>query len=665
MSKGWNIDVPSAEAYSHALCRRPWAPLTEEFGNALSAQPIIAIDTETTGLSSWRDLPLGWSVAFENRRAALDISVLPYFRRLTEDPNRVWLLANAKFDMHMLANLGFPLKGHVFDVQVMHALLYPDRPHSLKEVCYHLEGWKWADFQDTFGKITKNNPPALLLAKAFATDPALAVDYMANDAWGTLAIGRKLHEQLTLSRTTTMFSDPRFEPHIENLWDYFSKLEAPYTRVLWHQERRGALLDLERMRTIEPQLKRGIGEKAQEIARLARDAGATYLLEPSKNEHISEYLYSTKKYPIIKYTDGGKSGKRAPSVDESVIERYADRGDPVCLAILEYKKLAKLHSTYFLGIEKFLDPEGRIHTRYNQDVARTGRLSSSDPNTQNIPNAERDKFKVRAGFIAQKGHKLVASDYSQIEMRLLAGATQEDKMIQIFLNKWDIHMGNAAMMLDVPYDDIKAAKEIDKKIKEGLLDISALTAYFQECLDARSAAKTIGFGLVYGMGDNKLAASLKIPLEMAIKRREAFQAAYPAAGAFAEQMHALAERTGCAFTLMGRRRPIPDILSNRRWERLKAQRIAGNTPIQGSAAEILKWAAIRWFHSDIPYQTGAHMNLQVHDELTFEVPEESVKEMMAQTKHLMENPFCEEVMQKLRVPLVVDINSGNNWAEAK
>ena len=1021
MAQTWNISVPDAEAYSHPFSTGIWKPITHDLIQEVAKHKVVAIDTETTGLSNWRDLPLGWSLAFGNRRIALDISTLPYFAGVFADPDKTWVLANAKFDMHMLANVGAKLAGQVHDVCVQHALLFPDRKHALKSTALHILNWTWRDFQDTFGKINKENPPQQILARAARENPELMIEYMANDAWGTLGVYRRLTEVLKSQNTFTIFDS--HEPNIRNLLDYFLVLEAPYTRVLWEQEREGVLIDVDRMKQLGPGIRQGITDLKREIAMLARDQGYDQLFEPTKNQHISRYLYDIKKYPVFKQTKGGKSGKRVASTDAKVIERFAERGDVVCEKILEFKKLDKLYGTYFVGLSDWLDPDNRIHTSFNQDVARcmpagelvltnrgylpveqvsvgdqviahtgiprrvvetskhapkaiysvtlsncltlrttanhqyltnvgwkradellngdtviihatareqwrtipgwtdfsvsswgrvannktgrfctqrpkgkwghlkvclyrngaqkrgedrkdfavhklvlsafapdgrgetrhldgiawnnnvdnlsygtshenrqdalkhgsmsqrlagrtklsqedvaairaagspgqppsstsklsyaiaedirvryaagegraplaraygvsyqavdniirdktwttpeataatanvlaerygvapgtirdiwagrrwqdqdyiegkaatfgeatvcmvvvhqpeetygltveidhshvtggivthnTGRLSSSEPNIQNIPNAERDKYQVRAGFIAPPRHRFVAADYGQIEMRLLAAASQEDAMIQVFLNGWDIHMGNAAMMKGVPYDDIVAAKKIAGKVKDKQLPAEAITQYIQLCIDARSSAKTLGFGLVYGMGDNKLANSLKCTLEEAIAKKAEFQAAYPAASTFAAEMVEIARQTGATFTLMGRRRDIPDIVSSRRGDRMKAERIAGNTPIQGGAAEVLKWVSILWKRSDIQYQTGARMTLQVHDELTFECPDETVEIMKKRTRDLMEKPFNDDVLRILKVPFTVDINSGDNWASAK
>jgi DNA polymerase-1 len=291
----------------------------------------------------------------------------------------------------------------------------------------------------------------------------------------------------------------------------------------------------------------------------------------------------------------------------------------------------------------------------------TGRLSSTDPNLQNIPNVDKDKWKLRGAFIAGPGNLFVVADYSQLEMRLLACASLQPEMIQIFFEGKDIHMGNASMMMGTPYDDLVLAKDIDKQVKQGKLPESAMTRYVLECIANRAAAKNIGFGLNYGMGPGKLALDLSVSKAEAVAKIELYKKTYPAVTAFYREAIEETERTGYAFTILGRRRNVPGILSHRNDERAKAERIAVNTQIQGSAADVVKMAQINLDRARLDYYFNCHSLLQVHDELVHECPAEMAAAVKMEVKAWMEMPFYDE----LAVPLTVDASIGPSWLLAK
>jgi DNA polymerase-1 len=329
--------------------------------------------------------------------------------------------------------------------------------------------------------------------------------------------------------------------------------------------------------------------------------------------------------------------------------------------LLEHRSLTKLHGTYIVGLSTIADPNGRIHTRFNQDVARTGRLSSADPNLQNIPNVEKDKWRLRGAFRAPRGRKLIVADYSQLEMRLLACASREPDMIGIFAKKWDIHMGNAALVFGIPYEEIEAAKKIEKQVKQHKLPESALTPRVLECLHARGAAKSIGFGLNYGMGEEKMANSIGCSRMEASQKIEQYKATYPAVSQFYKDAIQETINTGYAFTILGRRRNLPEILSANRGERGKAERQAVNLPIQGSAADVVKCAQIILDMSALDRHYDCHSLLQVHDELVHEAPEEYAEKCKSIIVEHMEHPFFVD----LDVRLEVEAGIGDTWLEAK
>lgn len=645
----WNINLPTA-GY---LCAASPADELQNFANELSTTRMASLDTETTGLCLWKDIPLYWSTAWRDennagKRFTVHAELIPRFAHIFEDPGKNWLFANAKYDAHILANVGIELRGNLIDTQVMHALLYEDMRHNLKLMAQHLLGWTYADFEDTFGKIGKRQSAEEMIRKAEAQNMDLLVQYAANDAWVTLVVFEELLKQLVQAPTYSLYQN-RY-PFIQNLWDLFAKTEMPYTKVLWKMERRGVLLDKKRLQDAAVQAEKDV--KAIE-RKFFQKLGRPINMKSPKQ--LQDLFFKTLGLKPLKV---GKSG--AASTDESFLQHYKHECEEAGL-MLQHREFSKLLSTYLLGLSTILDGHDRVHTRYNQDVARTGRLSSSEPNLQNIPRPENDKWGIRTAFIAPPGYTMIAADYEQLEMRLLAAASREPRMIKVFLDKWDIHMGNAALMYNLPYDDMVQAKKIDKQVKDGALDKSALTDYVMHCLKARTVAKTIGFGLNYGMGANKLARQLGITKDEADEKIDRYKTMYPAVGAFFEEAVHEAELTGYAFTLLGRRRNLPEMRSSSNRERAEGERKAVNTPIQGTAADVCRMAQIHIENMDFEKQYGCRMLMQVHDELVFECPTENVDVVMPQLVELMEHPFP----QDLDVPLEVSAGKGASWGVAK
>ncbi|MCI0563296.1 MAG: DNA polymerase, partial [Nitrososphaera sp.] len=277
------------------------------------------------------------------------------------------------------------------------------------------------------------------------------------------------------------------------------------------------------------------------------------------------------------------------------------------------------------------------------------------------PQGDKDRFKIRRAIAAKEGKTLIIADQAQLEMRLLACASLEPKIIDIFLSGKDIHTGNVELVFNIPYDEVVAAQKIDKKVKKGELPESALVERVQECIKRRYEIKTIGFGMNYGMRENKLARSLSITKEAATELLERYLGTYPAIKEFYASAIADVRDTGFAFTILGRRRTLPDINSRDDMTRWRAERQATNMPIQGSAADIMKMAMIHIYEDQLDVKYGCDMLLQVHDELGFECPKETADEAMPIIQMWMEHALPTE----LAVPLVVEIGKGENWATAK
>jgi DNA polymerase-1 len=476
----WNIEIPTAEYIDRDY------PRLEQLINEVRAQPRIALDTETTGLNTWKDMPLFWSLAWPGRRVTLHASVMPLFQEAFDDPRKYWYFANAKFDLHMTANYGCPIQGHVVDVQVMHALLHDDRPHALKSIAEEVKGWRWSDFKDTFRPRPGFTYQDAMM-EMFHADRGRLVEYAANDAYATFEIGMELDRQLHRERTYSLYPDL-----YPTLGEVFWRTEMPFTRVLWKMERKGIKLDFERAeRTKEP-----ISQRMAEIEkRVAQLKGASFNLG-SRPDLIQALVVEEGLRPLS-YTKGGKSGKRTPSLDEEFFKAYRNTSELASLKY-EYDSIRKVKSTFIDGLLKFADPNQRVHTSYKQDTARTGRLSSKEPALQVIPNADNDEYALRKMFVAGKGKDLICRDYNALEMRLLACASMEPGMIQVFSRGWDIHMGNAAMVFDLNYDDIAAAKA-KKDSKQPLTDAE------KKLLKLRGDIKVVGFG------GPSVQAELKLP----------------------------------------------------------------------------------------------------------------------------------------------------------
>jgi DNA polymerase-1 len=701
----WNIDIPDTlffigpegnryRSSDQHMIKTVGSPAFQQLVNEAHAQSVIAIDTETTGLVRWKDVPLYWSMAWGNTRVTLRNDLLSYFRWLFDKKDVTWVFANAKYDMHILANVGIYFAGPCADTQVMHALLYEERRHALKLMADHLFGWSWSDFETTFGKIgtrlgeeraellreacdhmgpcpygidkNRESTPWDLMRMAEWHNLALLAEYAANDAWGTLAVYNELKRQLQLAETNSLYPQ-----YLRTLWDYFEKVEKPYTKVLWKMERRGARIDKEKLQKAAPEAKATIDKIEREIT---QHAGR--MINPSSPKQLRDYFIDVEGLAPLKMTKGGKTGVREASIDEDFLEHYKYTSK-VAELVLEHRKYSKLYGTYIVGLSSLLDPWDRIHTSFNQHVARTGRLSSSDPNLQNIPRPENDYWGLRAAFITIPGWKIVSADYNQLEMRLLAAASGERGMIDVFLRDWDIHCGNAALMYDKEYNDIVAGNELKKKltlpdeelipkaeaISPGIVSRSGgdLKGYLKLCASHRSDAKSIGFGLNYGMGASKLANDLGCSLREAKDKIAKYKDTYKAVDLFMAEAVAEAETFGYSFTVLGRRRSLPMILSSRKDEQAQGKRLAVNNQIQGSAADVCKMAQLLIDSFDVEYHYGAYMTLQIHDELVFECPEETAPKLKEAIEELMPHPFWTDLM----VPLTAEAGIGNNWQESK
>jgi DNA polymerase-1 len=674
---GWSLDRPDAIRIDTP---RDVAMLKEKLSHHMEA----AIDTETTGLNIAQDRVIFWSLSTGDDRYFLEARHLEDFKAVFRDKRRTWIGTHTKYDAHMLANMGLPLAGDLFCTLVMDRLLNPDNQHGLKEVYEREFDEKMATFGETFYPTGKSGKPykpkgqslQQIILDAWDKVPDRVVDYASLDAWGSYRVFRRLRDYL--GEETTWRG--------ESMWDLYLDFEVPFTKVLYSMERRGMQIDIPYLESLKPQIEK---EMSKVKRKLAKAAGQT--ININSPPQLRGLFFDRLQLKPLRRTPGGE-----PSTDVASLEIFAKQGCKEAKYVLRYRKLSKIISTYIEGIiAKCV--KGRIHGSFNQHVADTARLSSSEPNLQNIPRPDSDEFKIRQAFTARSGYKYVASDYDQLEMFLAAHWSNDLGMIATILEGRDLHSGNAAMIWGVPYEDIVAAKE--KNPDECSEEEMQLREY-------RQFVKVIGFGLLYGKGPNRLASELKIPdkvkkenpkwaekrIRAESKRRaigitDQFFAGIPGVAEWIETTHRTAADQKYVETLSGRRRWLHQIMDwkERRAHQLDAEadardrhrdpaqamcwcddcresrageRRAVNTIIQGSAADITQAAMIKLERD--PELMDVMMVLQVHDEVGHEVPIEIEYEAMARIKEVMEHPGFD-----LRVPLRCDPHSGANWVEAK
>lgn len=631
----------------------------------------IAIDTETTGLKIMEDKILFWSMATEDRRWCFPAEFIYAFEPLFADASVSWCMANAKYDLHMLRNAGVSIAGEVFDIIVMDAMVDDTRPHGLKDQAWLAYEVKWGEFKELFldpivvaetlgldkekfrefKKLTGGDK----LLFVYNLAPQLVVDYASCDAYFTYMLWQDLTNALASEILPVSLA-----PGFETLYDYFRVIEVPMTRTLWNMERRGVLVDLDYVKKVDEPMRNGIAASTMELVQLA---GRQF--NPKSTDHLRDILYSEKGFGLkpVKFTKGGKKSAQA-GTDEKSLKILMERAQgglagKFIYKLLELKKLVKIHGTYVKGIHKHLGPDGRIHTRYNQAGARTARLSSSDPNMQNLPRTEGDKFGIRGAFIASDGNSLLDGDYPQIEFRVAAVQAGEEKMMEAVRKGWDIHNANTANMFGIPYDDVKNAK---KKSKQ------EATARDLEILNFRNQAKTVGLGTLFGEGPTKMAMQLNITRDRAFELKDTFFQTYPRIYDNIMFYHGYARQYGHTFTMLGRMRRLHRIGSPLSNNKVIAQeeRQAYNTGIQGSAAELMKLAMLLVDNNKDFKSLGGQLLLSVHDELVGESPKDTAKDCAEIMANLMGHPLNWGPLQwEYPVPITPDIGTAHRWSEAK
>ncbi|MBO6563479.1 MAG: DNA polymerase I [Pseudomonadales bacterium] len=582
----------------------------------LNKADLFAFDTETTSIDYMAARIVGLSFCAEAGKAAYvpiahdyegapeQLSMEEVFSRiapLLEDPERTIVGQNLKYDISVMANHGVEVKAKIFDTMLeSYVLNSVASRHNMDDLALKYLGVSTVHFEDIAGKGAKQ-----LTFNQIDIDKA--GPYAAEDADITL----RLHEVLW----------PKLEAE-ETLRSVYLDIELPLVPLLSRVEREGVLLDEEQLHRQSRELEKRLSELEQEAYGLA---GEEFNLGSTKQ--LQQIFFEKLGLPIIKKTPKGQ-----PSTAEPVLQELA-LDYPLPAVIMAYRGLSKLKSTYTDQLPKQIAAStGRIHTSYHQAVAATGRLSSTDPNLQNIPIRTEEGRRVRKAFVAPQGYKVMAADYSQIELRIMAHLSGDEGLVKAFKEGLDIHKATAAEVFGGSIDSVTD--------------------------EHRRSAKAINFGLIYGMSAFGLARQLNISRGDAQDYIDLYFERYPGVRAYMDRTRALAAEQGYVETIYGRRLYLPEIKASNFQRRQAAERTAINAPMQGSAADIIKRAMIAVDQWLLESDLDTRMTMQVHDELVLEVPEARLDEVAAGVEGLMSGAA------ELSIPLVVEAGVGDNWDQA-
>jgi DNA polymerase-1 len=581
----------------------------------LEAAELVAFDTETTSLDPMQARLVGMSFSVLAGRAAY----LPLAHNYAGAPNQLgveralatlkpWLESekrrkvgqNIKYDQHVLANHGIALTGIEHDTLLESYVLESHARHDMDSLASRHLGLKTLTYDEVTGTGVGRIPFEQV-------DVARAAAYAAEDADLTL----RIHHALL----------PKLEAAEKLLYVYRS-IELPAREVLFRMERDGVLIDAAQLEAMSHEL----GQKMLELeARAHKEAGQPFNLGSPKQ--IAEIFFGKKGMPVIKKTPSG-----APSTDEDVLERLA-LDHPLAKILLDYREISKLKSTYTDKLPRMVNPRtGRVHTNYGQATAVTGRLASNDPNLQNIPVRTPEGRRIREAFVASPGHAIVSADYSQVELRIMAHISGDENLLRAFAAGEDIHRATAAEVFGRSLGDVTP--------------------------EERRYAKVINFGLIYGMSAFGLAQQLGLERATAQAYIASYFTRYPAVAKYMEETRKTARERGYVETVFGRRLWLPEIKSSNPARRGGAERAAINAPMQGTAADLIKLAMIAvrgWLDRE---RLSTKLIMQVHDELVLEAPDAELDRVRAEIPELMSRAA------KLKVPLVVDVGSGQNWEKA-
>ena len=540
---------------------------------------------------------------YEDAPVQLPINeVLAKLKPLLEDVTPKKVGQNLKYDWHIFQNYNINLNGIAFDTMLeSYTLNSVATRHNMDDLALKYLNHATISFKEIAGTGKKQ-----LTFNQIHLDTA--APYAAEDADITLQLHLALYPQLQQKAGPLTI---------------FNEIELPLLPVLAQTERNGVLIDRQMLADQSYEISNKLTELEEKAHAIAGDK---FNLNSSKQLQV--VLFETLELPIIKKTPKGQA-----STAEPVLVQLAEDGYEMPTLILEYRSLAKLKSTYTDALPKQINSDtGRVHTSYQQAVASTGRLSSTNPNLQNIPVRSEEGRRIRQAFIANEGYLLMAADYSQIELRIMAHLSGDASLLDAFAKGEDIHKSTAAEIFNTPLNEVTS--------------------------EQRRSAKAVNFGLIYGMSAFGLAKQLKINRSLAQEYINLYFQRYPGVQNYMETTKQNAQQNGYVETLMGRRLYLPNINARNGQLRQYAERTAINAPMQGTAADIIKVAMIQvqnWLDKS---NINIKMIMQVHDELVFEVAEESIEQATAEVKQIM------EAATELHVPLIVDIGQGKNWDEA-
>lgn len=581
----------------------------------LKKADMFAFDTETTSLNYMQAKVVGVSFSIEPGKAAYvpfahdyegapeqltEEVVLGSLKPLLEDPDTAKLGQNLKYDAHVLQNHGINMLGISDDTLLESFVLDSTKRHDMDSMASRFLNHKTIHFEDIAGKGVKQ-----LTFNQIELETA--GPYAAEDADITLRLHQSIHAQLE---------------EVPELLKVYKEIELPLMPIIQHIERNGVKIDADMLAAQSQQLAERMAQLEQQSYEVA---GEEFNLASPKQ--IQAIFFEKLELPVIRKTPKGQ-----PSTAEDVLQELAEEFELPRL-ILEHRGLSKLKSTYTDKLPKLIDINtGRVHTSYHQTGAATGRMSSSDPNLQNIPIRSEEGRRIRQAFVADEGNCILAADYSQIELRIMAHLSGDKSLLTAFKEGQDIHRATAAEVFDVALDKVET--------------------------EQRRAAKAINFGLIYGMSAFGLAKQLKVTRYQAQDYIDLYFERYPGVKDYMDNTREQAHETGYVKTLFGRRLYLPEINSRNGTRRQYAERTAINAPMQGTAADIIKRAMINVYNRLQSSEISALMIMQVHDELVFEVAKDHVDHLSALLHKEMESAA------DLNVPLLVDIGVGINWDEA-
>lgn len=577
----------------------------DAFFKDLKKQRAFAVDTESTSIDPFRAELLGISFAWQPKEAYFvytkghkawlkDLKVI-LENKLIEKYGH-----NLKYDIAMLRQAGISLEPATFDTMVASYLLNPGtRAHRLDDLVFTEFGHQKISIESLIGKGKKQLPMDTVPKQKLS-------DYSCEDADYTLQLYQVFKERL----------------EEQNIYGLFQKMEMPLVPVLEQMEENGFKIDIKFLGNMAKKVAKKIHELETKIHQKAKSK-----FNINSPLQLKEILFEKLKID----TKGIGKTKTGLSTAAAELEKMVN-AHPIISLIMEYRELSKLQSTYIEALPRLVNPKtDRVHTSFNQTITATGRLSSSEPNLQNIPIRGELGKEIRKAFIAEKGNKIISADYSQIELRIIASLAGDEKMISSFRKGEDIHKRTASEIYEVPIDKVTP--------------------------DMRSGAKEVNFGILYGMGVGGLAERKGITREKARAFIEKYFTVHQPILEYLENTKTLAHEQGFVETLFGRRRLLPEINSSMPQVRAAAERMAVNLPIQGTAADLIKLAMIAIQNKLPKVSPAAKMILQVHDELVFEVPEKEVKQVAKLIAEEMDSVY------KLRAPIKTEVAYGDNWGD--